>query len=79
MSDAILIWIVSLAPSLTAVITAIVALVAWMKKFHDLRKDIKERVEMDELKEKLEITLSECRELEKVLKKDIEEHTKIKK
>lgn len=79
MSEEVLLWLISLAPSLTAVVTSIACLVAWLKKFRELKKDVKERVEMDEIRQKLEVSISECRELEKVLKEAIEEHTKIRK
>lgn len=79
MSEEILLWLISLAPSVMAVVTSVTMLVTWLRKFRELRKEIQEKVELKELQEKLEISLSECRELEKILKKVIEEHTKIQK
>lgn len=79
MSEEILLWLISLAPSVMAVVTSVTMLVTWLRKFSELRKEIKEKVELKELQEKLEVSLSECRELEKILKKAIEEHTKIQK
>lgn len=79
MSEEILLWLISFAPSVMAVVTSVTMLVTWLRKFRELRKEIQEKVELKELQEKLEISLSECRELEKILKKVIEEHTKIQK
>lgn len=78
MTEEIILYIVALMPSVTAVLTAIASLVTICKNFHALRKDVKDKVEMEELKAKLEVTLSECRELEELLRKEIETRTHIK-
>lgn len=78
MTEEIILYIVALMPSLTAILTAIASMVTIIKNFATLRKDVKEKVEMEELKKKLEVTLSECRELEALLRKEIETRTHIK-
>lgn len=78
MADEIILYVVTLLPSLTAVFTALGTLITFLKNFRALRKDVKEKVEMEELKQKLEVSLSECRELEELLRKEIETRTHIK-
>lgn len=74
----VLIYLCTLIPSASVVITSIATTIGILKEFKDLRSDVKKKVEMEELKEKLEVILSENRELQRILKKEIETHTHVK-
>lgn len=77
MSDAI-IYLCALIPSATVVISSIATTIGILAQFKSLRSDVKEKVEMEEMKQKLEVVLSENRELQRILKKEIETHTHVK-
>lgn len=76
--ETIITYIVALAPSLAAVISVAAMGVRIFKNFHDLQESVKEKVEMQELKDKLEIAMSENRELKKLLIAELETKTRIK-
>lgn len=78
MTETIMYYIISLAPSIVAICTSIGAIVSILKKFASLREDVHKKVEMEELKEKLEIAMSDSKELQRLLKKEIETRTHIK-
>lgn len=76
--ETILTYIVALVPSLAAVISVVVTGAKVFKSFRDLQKSVNEKVEMKELKESLEIALSENRQLKKLLIAELETKTRIK-
>ena len=75
--ETVLTYIVALAPSLAAVISVCAMGVKIFKSFRDLQNSVKEKVEMKELKEQLEIAVSENRELKKLLIDELETKTRI--
>ena len=78
MSEQIITILIALIPSFVAIVTAISAAASILKQFRDLRNSVNEKVEMKELQQKLEVAISENRELERLLKKEIESRTHIK-
>lgn len=76
--DILTTYLITLLPSATAILTTAGTLIAFLKNFKTLRSDVKSKVEMEELRAKLEASYAENLELQKLLKKDIEVQTKIK-
>lgn len=76
--ETIITYIVALTPSLAAVISVCAMGVKIFHSFQELQKSVKEKVEMEELKEKLEVAMSENRELKKLLIAELEIKTRIK-
>lgn len=77
MSETIIL-LCSLIPSATIAITSIATAIGIIKEFKSLRAEVKQKVEMKNLQEKLDVVLSENRELQRILKKEIETHTHVK-
>lgn len=73
-----LIYLCALIPSATVALTSIATTIGILSKFNTLRSDVKKKVEMEEVQQKLEVVLSENRELQRILKKEIETHTHVK-
>lgn len=77
MTEQIITYFIALLPSIVAVITALSTAIGILKQFRELRKEVNEKVDVKELQQKLEIVLSENKELERLLKKEIESRTHI--
>ena len=74
----IITYIVALVPSLASVIAVATAAIKVIKSFKDLQADVQKKIEMEELRSRLEIALSDNRELKQLLRKDIQTRTHIK-
>ena len=78
MTEQIIIYLIALIPSCVAVITALSTAIEILKHFKALRNSVNEKVDVKDLQKKLEVVLSENKELQRLLKKDIESRTHIK-
>lgn len=78
MTETIITYCIALLPSFVSIITALGTAIGILKQFKDLRNDVEKKVDVQELQKKLEVAISENRELEKILKKEIESRTHIK-
>lgn len=76
--EAVIIFLAAF-PTLLDIVVVLSCLIKFLRSFKGLREDLKKKVEMEELKEKLEVSISQARELEKKLNEVLEEYTKIKK
>lgn len=78
MTNEIVIYLIALVPSIASVVSALGTAIGILKQFKALRGEVKQKTEMKDLKEKLEIVISENRDLKQMLKKDIETRTHIR-
>lgn len=78
MTEEIVAYLIALIPSFVAIVTALSTAVGILKQFKALRGEVKEKVEVKELQEKLAVAISENRELQRIIKKEIETRTHIK-
>lgn len=78
MIDDIVLLIIAVAPSLTAIATAIGLCVSVLKKFKELREDIKTREDIEELKTRFKKILNENYELKALIKELLEKIDGIK-
>lgn len=78
MTEQIINYVIALIPSIVAIVTALSTAIGILKQFGDLREDVNNKVDVKELQEKLEIAISENRELEQIIKREIETRTHIK-
>lgn len=78
MTNEIMTYLIALIPSIVAVGSTLGTAIGILKQFKALRGEVKQKTEMKDLKEKLEIVISENRELKQMLKKDIETRTHIR-
>lgn len=76
--EEIIIYIVALLPSLASVIAVVTAVLKVLAAFKELQDAVHQKVEMEELRDKLDTCLAETEELKKILKKDIQTRTHIK-
>lgn len=76
--EEIIIYIVALLPSCASVIAIVTAVLKVLHSFKELQDAVHQKVEMEELREKLDAALAETEELKKILKKDIQSRTHIK-
>lgn len=77
MTEQILMWLVLIAGG-AEVLSVIGMAIGILSQFKTLKKSVDEKVDVKELQEKLEIVISENRELERILKKEIETRTHIR-
>lgn len=77
MIDQIFLWAVLIAGA-ADVMSVISIAIGILSQFKALQKAVDEKVDVKELQEKLEIVISENRELERILKKEIETRTHIR-
>lgn len=78
MIDDIVLLIIAVAPSLTAIITNIGLVWSILKSFKDLRSDIKAREDIEELKSQFKKILDENYELKQLIKELLEKKDGIK-
>ena len=70
--DSILTIILASVPAITSVMTGIGVLYEVFKNFNDLRKEVRDRTDLDEFREKLNRVLEENCELKETITKLIE-------
>lgn len=78
MEEQIIEYIVMIAPSAAAIITAIITVVKILRSFNDLRADVRDKTKMQNLEEALADALYEVNELKKLLRKELEAKTRVK-
>lgn len=78
MDDQLVLLLITLIPAAASTATSLGTLIALVLKLKELRESIKEKTEMEELKSKMEVTLSQVRELQLLLIQDIEQKTRIR-
>jgi len=78
MIDDIVLLIIAVAPSLTAIITNIGLVWSILKSFKDLRSDINAREDIEELKSQFKKILDENYELKQLIKELLEKKDGIK-
>lgn len=78
MNSELVIYLCTLIPGATFAITSIATTIGILGKFKSLQSEVKKKVEMKEMQQKLEVVLSENRELQRILKKEIESRTHVK-
>lgn len=78
MTEQIITLLIALIPSFVAIVTTVSTAFGILKNFKELRNSVNEKVDVKELQHKLEVAISENKELERLLKKDIESRTHIK-
>lgn len=76
--EEILTYLIMLIPSAASILGIGISVIRMVKKYDDLKKAVDDKTDMEDLKKKLEVVLSENRELKALLKKDIEAQTRIK-
>lgn len=76
--EELIIYIIALLPSLASVIAVVTAALKILAAFKELQDAVHQKVEMQELREKLDAAMTETQELRKLLKKDIQSRTHIK-
>lgn len=77
MNEQIIMWLILIAGG-ADVLSVIGIAIGILSKFKDLRKAVDEKVDVKELQQKLDIAISENRELQRILKKEIETRTHIR-
>jgi len=78
MIDEILLWIMALAPSITAIITTVSMVITVLKNFKQLKDDIKSREELEDIKARFKKILDENYELKQLIKELLEKVDGIK-
>lgn len=78
MIDEIVLYIIAIAPSLTAVITGISMVVTFCKNFEKLKQDIQAREDIEAIKNKFKKILQENYELKQLIKELLEKIDGIK-
>ena len=78
MIDEILLWIMALAPSVTAIFTTLGMVFTVLKNFKQLKDDIKSREEFEEIKTRFKKILDENYELKQLIKELLEKCDGIK-
>lgn len=78
MIDEILLWIMALAPSVTAIFTTLSMVITVLKNFKQLKDDIKSREEFEEIKTRFKKILDENYELKQLIKELLEKCDGIK-
>lgn len=78
MIDEIILWIMALAPSLTAIISTLCMVVTVLKNFKQLKEDIRAREEYEETKARFKKILNENYELKQLIKELLEKCDGIK-
>lgn len=78
MIDEIVLYIIAIAPSLTAVITGISMVVTFCKNFEKLKQDIQAREDIEAIKTKFKKILQENYELKQLIKELLEKIDGIK-
>lgn len=78
MIDEILLWIMALAPSITAICTTVGMVITVLKNFKQLKDDIKSREELEDIKARFKKILDENYELKQLIKELLEKVDGIK-
>lgn len=78
MIDEIVLYIIAIAPSLTAVVTGISMVVTFCKNFEKLKQDIQAREDIEAIKTKFKKILQENYELKQLIKELLEKIDGIK-
>lgn len=78
MIDEILLWIMALAPSVTAIFTTLGMVITVLKNFKKLKEDIKSREELEDIKARFKKILDENYELKQLIKELLEKVDGIK-
>lgn len=78
MDEQLIQLLIALIPSGAAVLSVVSMAVTFFAKFKQLRAAVKDTTDQEELRKKLDVVLSENRELKKLLIKDIEVTTHVK-
>lgn len=78
MIDEILLWIMALAPSVTAIFTTLGMVITVLKNFKKLKEDIKSREELEDIKTRFKKILDENYELKQLIKELLEKVDGIK-
>lgn len=78
MIDEIVLYIIAIAPSLTAVVTGISMVVTFCKNFEKLKQDIQAREDLEAIKTKFKKILQENYELKQLIKELLEKIDGIK-
>lgn len=78
MIDQITTYIVSILPSLTAILAMVLMVVKVLRSFNSLRDEVKNSKEMEEIKNQIQIVVQENYELKKQIKTLVNKIDKIK-
>lgn len=78
MIDQITTYIISILPSLTAILAMVLMVVKVLRSFNTLRDEVKNSKEMEEIKNQIQIVVQENYELKKQIKTLVNKIDKIK-
>lgn len=78
MIDQITTYIVSILPSLTAILAMVLMVVKVLRSFNSLRDEVKNSKEMEEIKNQIQIVVQENYELKKQIKSLVQKLDKVK-
>lgn len=78
MIDQITTYIISILPSLTAILAMVLMVVKVLRSFNTLRDEVKNSKEMEEIKNQIQIVVQENYELKKQIKQLVQKLDKVK-